>query len=135
MTARSFLDKINSKTIKIKQDIFEFELKNNFHDNLKQIRDIKKITQQVLADSIKVSRATFGMYEVKNYPSIENIIALSELLNISIHALATGKKLYFDFQDRPFGETMLLADHYLSLEHQKFITELMENIVTQPASS
>ena len=131
-------DKINQE-IKLKRDIIDFELENSFNLNLKIIRTSKKITQNELADKINVSRSVIASYELKNHPPIDKLIKLSNILNISIHALSTGEKLLFDFQDRHFGKTILLADQLLSYEHIKFLIELMENIVKntapQPASS
>ena len=105
------------------------------HSNLKNIRNHKKLSQENLGNLINISRTLLSKYELKNYPPIERLIKLSKILNISIHALATGEKLFFDFQDRPFGRIILLADHFLSLEDHKILIKLMENIINQPSPS
>ena len=81
-----------------------------------------------MAKNLKITPALLGMYENRNYPPIAKMIDISKMLNSSIHVIATGKKLFFDFQDRHFGKTMLLADRYLSLEEQKVIILLMETM-------
>jgi len=68
-----------------------------------------------------------SQYELKSFPSVENIIRLSESLDVSMHALVTGIKLNFQFTDGHFGKTMLLADHFLSLEDHKVLIRLMES--------
>jgi transcriptional regulator with XRE-family HTH domain len=119
----------------IRQDkIKEVELTESFHVNLKAVRNYKDIRQVDFAQTLGISTPLLGMYEKKIYPSVEKLKNISKNLEVSMHALATGEKLFFDFEDRPFGKTMLLADHFLSLEHQKFIIELMVNLTkTQPA--
>jgi transcriptional regulator with XRE-family HTH domain len=111
----------------LNQDSIEIELVKDFHQNLKNIRNYKKMTQPVLAMNLGISRNLLAQYELKIFPPVERLIKLSKLLNISIHGLATGQKLSFDFQDRIFGQTMLLADHFLSLDDQKVLIRLMES--------
>ncbi|MCG8570380.1 MAG: helix-turn-helix domain-containing protein [Spirochaetes bacterium] len=134
-TAKSLLGSKRNASILIKQDLIEVELTDNFNSNLKQVRNYRAMTQNELAKKIGVSRATLGMYEVRNHPPIEKLIKLSEILDISIHALATGNKLKFNFTDGIFGETILFADRFLSLEHQKILITLMETILqNQPTT-
>ena len=133
--AKSFIGKKINQNISLKSDSIEIELKNDFHSNLKNIRNHKKLSQENLGNLINISRTLLSKYELKNYPPIERLIKLSKILNISIHALATGEKLFFDFQDRPFGRIILLADHFLSLEDHKILIKLMENIINQPSPS
>ena len=132
VTANSFLKEKKSVDIKLKQDNIDTLLKkDDFGYNLRAIRKFNSLKQIELATNIKISRSLLGMYESKILPSLENLIQLSNNLHVSMHVLATGEKLFFDYQDRHFGKTMLLADHFLSLEHQKFLIELMENIINE----
>lgn len=128
ITAESLL-KNKEHSLKIKQDNINLVLTENFHSNLKEIRKIKKISQLDLAKLLNFSRSSVSMYEFSQYPSIENLIKLSEILNISIHALTTGEKLSFNFQDKHFEKKMLLADQLLPFEDHKFLIKLMENII------
>jgi transcriptional regulator with XRE-family HTH domain len=115
--------------IEIKQDLIDLDLKNDFHSNMKSIRSFKKISQLELAKILNVGRTAITQYEMKNFPTLENLQKLSELFDISMHALVTGQKLNFQFTDGPFGKTMLLADRLLTLEDHKYLIKLMENII------
>lgn len=134
ITAKSLLDKMNNEDLILKQDLIEIELSNDFHSNLKKIRSFKNITQVDLANSIGISRGLLAMYESKVYPPIDKLIKFSEALNISIHALTTGEKLFFDFQDKHFAKTMFLSDKILSLEDQQFLIKLIQKILDKSQS-
>jgi transcriptional regulator with XRE-family HTH domain len=127
-------DKINNSS-KIKQDIIDIDLSDDFHSNLKNIRKHKQVQQVEIGNAINSARSTVALYEKNSYPQLEKMIKLSEFLNVSIHAMVTGEKLLFDFKDGHFGDTILMADQFLSFEHQKFLIELMENIINQPTQS
>jgi transcriptional regulator with XRE-family HTH domain len=126
-TAEIFLKEKN--ITEIKQDSFEEDLTDNFHKNLKILRSRKDKSQEELASLLKVGRTTISSYERNIFPPLDNLIKLSECLDASMHALVTGQKLTFQFNDGPFGKTMLLADRLLPLEKQKYLIELMEDIV------
>jgi len=128
-TSKSFLKEKINENISLKNDLIDLQFTKDFNSNLKLIRNYKKLSQEQLAKLLNIPRSSLSSYEQKKIPSFEKLIKLSETLNISIHALATGKKLNFEFQDRHFGTTILLADHYLSLEDQKILIKLMENII------
>jgi transcriptional regulator with XRE-family HTH domain len=117
------------KIVEIKQDSLETELTDSFHGNLKSVRSLKAKSQEDVADFLKVGRTTVSSYERNIFPPLDNLIKISEYLDVSMHALATGKKLNFQFTDGPFGKTMLLADRLLPLEQQKYLIDLMENII------
>jgi putative transcriptional regulator len=116
------------KTAEIKQDRFEECLADNFHKNLKILRSRKDLSQKELSVLLNIGRTTVSSYERNIFPPLENLIKLSETLDVSMHALVTGRKLDFQFTDGPFGKTMLLADRLLPLEQQKYLIDLMENI-------
>jgi len=126
-SARSLLGNNIDASIILKPDNIDIDLNNNFNVNLKEVRKIKKLTQPTLAKNINISRSLLSQYELKSFPSVENIIRLSESLDVSMHALVTGIKLNFQFTDGHFGKTMLLADHFLSLEDHKVLIRLMES--------
>ncbi|WP_142413098.1 helix-turn-helix domain-containing protein [Hathewaya massiliensis] len=59
-----------------------------FGDKLKQLRDEKNITQQELADILKVGRPTIAGYETKGkQPDYDKLIILSNYFNVSIDYL------------------------------------------------
>lgn len=120
---------INDLNIEIKQDDFLEKLEDDFHKNLKLLRNDKNLTQIKIAEILNVDRSIISLYEKTNFPSIDKIIKLSEIFNCSIHALVTGDKLKFDFKDKNFGRLILLSDHLLSIEDKNFIIKLMGNIL------
>ena len=125
----NLIPEINNKNIIIKQDSIIEKLENNFHDNLKILRNINELTQNQIAEKLKIVRSVVSLYETKNYPSIDKMIKLSQLFNCSIHTLVTGEKLSFDFKDKNFGKTIFIADHLLSIEDKNFLIKLMGNIL------
>jgi transcriptional regulator with XRE-family HTH domain len=126
-SARSLLGNQFNSDLIIKQDFIEIELQDDFHKNLKEIRNLKKMTQLEIGKKIDVSRNVMAQYELTNYPSHDKLIVISSIFDISIHALVTGQKLSFEFKDQLFGQTMLLADHFLNLDDHKVLIRLMES--------
>jgi len=126
-SAETFIKK--KKLSEIKQDDFKEDLTDNFHKNFKVLRTRKDKSQEELSILLDVGRTTISSYERNIYPPLDNLIKLSDFLDVSMHALVTGQKLNFQFTDGPFGKTMLLADRLLPLEQQKYLIELMENII------
>lgn len=118
----------DKKNEEIKQDTLEMELNENFHSNLKEIRTFRQKSQLELSQNVGVARTAITLYENKIFPVVENLIKISDFLNVSMHALLTGQKLNYQFTDGHFGKTMLLADRLLPLEKQKYLVELMEGI-------
>lgn len=115
--------------IEIKQDPADLELSPDFHSNLKSLRSQNKISQSDLANVLNVGRTAITQYEMKAFPTLENLQKLSSQFNISMHALVTGQKLNFQFTDGHFGKTILLADRVLSLEKHNYLIELMLEIL------
>ena len=125
--------KINDNSLKSNFDTSQLELTNNIHNNIKILRENKKLSTRELSKILNCSSSVISQYERKiNTPSPENLIKLSKFFNISIHYLITGQKLFFDFRDVAFKDTVLKADKQLSLEQHKFLIELMEAIIKHP---
>ena len=56
-----------------------------FSERLKTLRKEKKLTQKELAEQIGISQKSYSHWEtVKNEPSLENLIKLADLLEVSI---------------------------------------------------
>jgi len=120
----------SDNNLKSSFDNIEIELTSNIHSNIKLLREKKDISQRELSKILNKSSSVINQYEIgKNKPAPENLIQLSEFFNVSIHYLITGQKLFFNFINKAFENTVLKADKQLSLEHQKFLIELMENII------
>ena len=56
-----------------------------FSERLKTLRKEKKLTQKELAEQIGISQKSYSHWETgKNEPSLENLIKLADLLEVSI---------------------------------------------------
>lgn len=65
----------------------------NFADNLKHLRESKQLTQEQLADHLKVSRSTIAGYESEHHhPDFENLEKISTFFHVSIDFLLTDSE-------------------------------------------
>jgi len=65
---------------------------NYLSENIKFIRVLKELSQEQLAEDLKVSRSRISSYEDKRaVPSIDFLINLSEYINISMEELIKKK--------------------------------------------
>jgi len=56
--------------------------------NIRHLRELKKLSQEGLADDLKITRARLGAYEeARNEPPIEMLVRLSDYFHVSIDAL------------------------------------------------
>jgi transcriptional regulator with XRE-family HTH domain len=59
--------------------------------NIRHLRDMKKLTQQQLADKLNITKARLGSYEEsRSEPSAEMLVKFSNYFHISIDALLRG---------------------------------------------
>jgi transcriptional regulator with XRE-family HTH domain len=59
--------------------------------NIRHLRDLKRFTQQELADKLSITKARLGSYEEsRSEPSVEMLIKFSNYFHISIDALLRG---------------------------------------------
>lgn len=66
----------------------------NFATNLKNLRELNNITQEQLAEYLKVSRPTIAGYETKSrQPDFERLEKIAEFFNVSIDYLITGYEI------------------------------------------
>jgi transcriptional regulator with XRE-family HTH domain len=126
-TANSFLQ--GKEKMNVRLDTTQIELENTIHENIKKIRTEKNILQKSIAELLEVEQGVASRYEKNVTPSIDKIVRLSEFFGVSIHALATGQKLSFNFIDGHLEKTILQADKLLSLEEHKMLIHLMETII------
>ena len=62
-----------------------------FSDNLRQIRREQRLSQEDLAERLKVSRQAVSKWEQGNgYPEVEKLLLLSEVLSVSLDRLMGG---------------------------------------------
>ncbi len=65
----------------------------DFADNLKRIREAKKLSQQELADKLGVAQSTVGMWESnKRTPKLEELNRMARVLNITVARLLGQSK-------------------------------------------
>ncbi|TDQ41172.1 helix-turn-helix domain-containing protein [Aureibacillus halotolerans] len=66
---------------------------NTVATNIKSKRKEREMTQQELADALNVSRTTVSNWETgRNYPDLETVIAISDVLEISLDILLKEEK-------------------------------------------
>ena len=104
-------------------------------ENLKNIRKEKGYTQEFLAEQLGISRQAIAKWESgKSFPSTENLIILSQILDVDIKLLiGTGKK---PILKRPVlrGNITLFDDvlSFMNLDQnsveEKYLISLMSNI-------
>jgi len=59
--------------------------------NIRHLRELKKISQEQLADDLKITRSRLGAYEEsRNEPPIDILIRLSDYFGVAIDALLKG---------------------------------------------
>ena len=63
-------------------------MNNIFAEKLKELREEKELTQDVLAEKLSISRSTVGMLELgTRMPSIEVLVKIADFFNVSIDYL------------------------------------------------
>jgi len=135
-TAATFLGNENaSKEPEIIFDDPDAELTSSIHKNIRLLRNRVEYSQAKLSRYLSQTASQVSHYETgKSTPPAEKLILMSVLFQTSIHAIATGRKLYFNFRNKDLKDTMLNADYYLDLEKKRFICEMMEKIIEESTS-
>jgi transcriptional regulator with XRE-family HTH domain len=105
------------------------ELTINLNENIKILRTHKNILQREFAAYIGIHPKAFTPYERKSIPPAPKLIKMAKFLNVSIHSLATGSKLNYEFNSKQLLRTILLADRLLNLEDKKLLIRLMQRII------
>lgn len=63
----------------------------NFANTLKNLREINHVTQEQLAEYLKVSRPTVAGYETKSrQPDFERLVKIAEYFDVSVDYLMRG---------------------------------------------
>jgi len=87
-----------------------------FNKNLKYLRTIKKISQQELADKLKIDRSTISKWETGDFePTVGNVISIANIFGIPIADLVykdiKNEDLIFDELEELFIQNKeLLTD-------------------------
>ncbi|MBO1307974.1 helix-turn-helix transcriptional regulator [Enterococcus sp. 669A] len=93
--------------------------------NIIKYRKKNNLTQTQLAEELKIARQSISKWETgENLPSIDNLILLSEILNISLDELITGSPylpLPFDFGKPKSRKALIILGVMASLPLLSFI--------------
>lgn len=74
-------------------------MKDTFAKNLKYIRELKRLSQQQVADMSKLDRSTISRYETnETEPSVENALKISAALNVPFEDFVS-----YDMQSSDYG--------------------------------
>lgn len=100
-------------------------------DNVKKIRTEKKLTQEVLAKRIGISRSYLSDIENnRKNPSSKTIESLAEKLNVSMLYLTTGNKTVNDLSDSELQEQFKSAGDVFK-QHKDIIKNEIKNDIKQ----
>ncbi len=120
-------DKISN--VFVKED--SFDLTNDIHLNLKQLRESSKVSQNNIADYLNISQGLVANYERITIPPLDNLIKLAEFFSVSIHSLVTGENLTFQLANNGLKDSVLKADQLLSIKDKSFLILLMDKIIME----
>ena len=73
-----------------------------FSKNLKYLRNIKKISQQQLANKLEIDRSTISKWETGDIdPTVSNVIAIANLLGVPVSDLVglDIQQNYYEYDD------------------------------------
>lgn len=100
----------------------------SFATRLKELRTEAKLTQQDLADTIKVSKSTISMYENgKRLPEYETLEAIADYFNVDMDYL-TGKSDYEDLHSHAMKMTARERNITVLPYRRKKISEMIEKV-------
>lgn len=86
---------------------------------LKELRKEKNITQEQLADEMRVSRRTVSRWETgSNMPDLDILIDLSEYYNVDLKDILNGQRKSEDM-DKELKDTVLKAAEYSNDDKEK----------------
>ncbi|MBR0581271.1 MULTISPECIES: helix-turn-helix domain-containing protein [Bacillus] len=75
-------------------------------DRLRSLREKHNLTQEQIAKKIGISRGTYAHYEInKRRPDYETLIKITDIFNVSLDYLLTGKE--FDSSNEDMWKELL----------------------------
>lgn len=90
------------------------ERERYFYKNLKYLRSKKKISQQELADTLKIDRSTISRWESNEMDiTVGNVLKIADVFNVSLVDLV-GKDLRLE------------DENYISVEEKDFVEEIAD---------
>lgn len=94
----------------------------NFANTLKNLREINHVTQEQLAEYLKVSRPTVAGYETKSrQPDYERLVKIAEYFNVSVDYLMRGFKPENEIpvKESTLNQEVMISYRKLSLESKQ----------------
>lgn len=92
----------------------------NFSNTLKSLRVREGLTQGELADKLKISRSTIGMYEQgEREPSFEMLEKIADFFNVDMNYLSgdAGESYYVDLQTKQIAQEIFENEDMKTLFH------------------
>lgn len=97
----------------------------DFSTTLKDLRELNDVTQEQLAEYLKVSRSTVAGYESKNrQPDFERLEKIAEFFNVTIDYLVRG---FDDEQNVLLKESTL--DQEVAISYRKLSLESKQDVL------
>lgn len=98
-------------------------------NTIKQIRKQRNLTQQQLADELKLSRSYLSDIENgRKQPSIKTTQALADKLNVTIGYLTSGNKMFGDLTENEAKQQILKMNKILNKDHKDKEKNLKNNL-------
>ncbi|MEY9140404.1 MULTISPECIES: helix-turn-helix domain-containing protein [Mammaliicoccus] len=99
-------------------------------NTIKEIRKQRKLTQQELADELKISRSYLSDIENGNKnPSIKTTEKLAKKLNVSVGYLTSGNKMYSDLTEDEVTQQMIKMNKILNKNHKDKENNIKSNLL------
>ena len=87
-----------------------------FHEKLQELRKIRGLTQEELAEALFVSRTAISKWESgRGYPSIDSLKEISRYFSVSIDDLLSGDQLIFIAEKKTNQISIVYATYYWGL--------------------
>jgi len=110
------------------KDIYFF--KSSFHENIKILRDVNKITLENFAKSLGyATKGAVWNFEKKSFPPIKTLQKICNCFNTSAHYLLTGHALSFNIKTTLFMKHLLIFDKNATIDETITIRKLIEKIL------
>ena len=110
---------------KISQRLLHREVSMNFANTLKNLREANNVTQEQLAEYLKVSRPTIAGYETKSrQPDYERLEKIAEYFHVTIDYLVRGLS---EEERIPIKESTL--DQEVAISYRKLSLESKQDVL------
>ena len=113
-------------------------------DILKEYRINRALSQQQVADALKIDRSTYSYYELnKTHPSLDTIVKLAKIFDVDVSSLLPDKDSSFELRDSqnlkvpPIYQltkdekALITKFRVLSKEKKKQVLDAVTNIINE----